>query len=152
MTRADAIMLTGGTNVINFGTATSPAARGNGGSGCLEAVDLAVGGSPFGGCDGADDSGVLRYVRVEYAERGQVPEAQAHYRQALQLRPDHADALTNLGVLLAQQGQREEAITHFQAAIRARPGYPQAHHNLGVALAHGQAQCHRPGGLLPAPG
>ena len=55
---------------INFGTATSPAARGNGALGCLETVDLVVGGTPFGGCDGADDSGVIRFVRVEYAERG----------------------------------------------------------------------------------
>ncbi|MBC8088115.1 MAG: hypothetical protein H7Z40_12675 [Phycisphaerae bacterium] len=53
---------------INFGTATSPADRGSGATGCKESGT----GTPlaFGGCDDADSSGVLRYLRVEYAQRG----------------------------------------------------------------------------------
>src|SRR5262249_29437756 len=42
---------------INYGATTSPAARGSGALGCLEAVDLAADGNPFGGCDAADSSG-----------------------------------------------------------------------------------------------
>jgi len=51
---------------INTGTATSPPARGTGAAGCLETVDPDVGGS-YGGCDGNDNSGLLRYARIEYA-------------------------------------------------------------------------------------
>lgn len=51
---------------INIGQATSPPARGSGAAGCREVVS----GSAYGGCDPADSSGVLRYVRVEYAASG----------------------------------------------------------------------------------
>ena len=51
---------------INFGQNTSPAARGNGQAGCLEQTDSKAGGL-FGGCDATDSSGVLHYVRIEYA-------------------------------------------------------------------------------------
>ena len=53
---------------INFGTATSPADRGTGASGCKESGSGSA--AAFGGCDDADSSGVLRYLRVEYAGRG----------------------------------------------------------------------------------
>ncbi len=52
---------------INTGQATSPAARDNAQAGCREVVDAEVGGF-YGGCDQADSSGALRYVRIEYAE------------------------------------------------------------------------------------
>lgn len=51
---------------INIGPVTSPPARGNGAAGCREVVI----GSPYGGCDVSDSSGVLRYVRIEYASTG----------------------------------------------------------------------------------
>lgn len=55
----------GGNAPINNGTATSPAVR-NSAGGCFE--KQGEGNAPFyGGCDVADTSGVLRYVRVEYA-------------------------------------------------------------------------------------
>lgn len=53
-----------GNAPINTGTPTSPAIRGSAG-GCLEAQG--EGNAPlYGGCDAADNSGVLRYVRIEY--------------------------------------------------------------------------------------
>ncbi len=52
---------------VNAGTATSPAARGNGQAGCLEGTDGAL---RFGGCDAADSSGALRFVRIGYATDG----------------------------------------------------------------------------------
>ncbi|MBC8088119.1 MAG: hypothetical protein H7Z40_12695 [Phycisphaerae bacterium] len=57
-----------GSAPINAGQSTSPPARGNGQGGCLEQTDSRAGGL-FGGCDAADSSGVLRYVRIEYAEQ-----------------------------------------------------------------------------------
>ena len=52
---------------INFGSLSSPAARGTGPSGCRESLTDAL---AYGGCDDADSSGVLRYVRVEHARHG----------------------------------------------------------------------------------
>jgi alpha-tubulin suppressor-like RCC1 family protein len=56
-----------GSAAINFGALTSPPARGTGAAGCREA---GTGASAYGGCDPADSSGALRYVRIEYASRG----------------------------------------------------------------------------------
>jgi alpha-tubulin suppressor-like RCC1 family protein len=54
---------------INAGTPTSPTAVPRSPSGgCLNELD-AITGNRFGGCNDADDSGVLRYVRIQYAER-----------------------------------------------------------------------------------
>ncbi len=52
---------------INYGTPDSPADPQGGGSGCLQAVENAT---AFGGCANADSSGVLRFVRIEYAASG----------------------------------------------------------------------------------
>ncbi|WP_309672566.1 hypothetical protein [Gemmatimonas sp.] len=52
---------------INFGTADSPADPQGGSGGCLQSLD---GADAFGGCADADSSGVLRFVRVEYAADG----------------------------------------------------------------------------------
>jgi len=56
-----------GSAVLNFGALTSPPARDVGAAGCRES---AAGEAGYGGCDPADSSGVLRYVRIEYAARG----------------------------------------------------------------------------------
>jgi hypothetical protein len=52
---------------LNFGTADSPADPQGGGSGCLQAMDEAT---AYGGCADADSSGVLRFLRIEYAIEG----------------------------------------------------------------------------------
>ncbi|MCU0624455.1 MAG: hypothetical protein MUF53_11435, partial [Gemmatimonadaceae bacterium] len=54
---------------VNRGPSTSPAARGEGAAGCREIVD---GMDAFGGCDPADSSGALTYVRVQHAADGLV--------------------------------------------------------------------------------
>ena len=64
---------------------------------------------------------------------GQPAEALASLRQALQLRPDYAEAHFHLGNLLKQQGSLDEAVAHLQQAIRLAPGQASAHGSLGVA-------------------
>lgn len=55
---------------INAGAATSPvSATRSPTGGCLNELDP-ITGQRFGGCNDADDSGVLRYIRIQYAERG----------------------------------------------------------------------------------
>ncbi len=54
---------------VNGGTPSSPEAPGNGLGGCNELVSDATG-DRMGGCDAVDDSGILRFVRIELAEEG----------------------------------------------------------------------------------
>jgi tetratricopeptide (TPR) repeat protein len=61
-------------------------------------------------------------------------EAEAHYREALRLRPDYAEAHNNLGMLLVNAGHVDEAIGHFNEALRLAPNLPFAHCNLGSTL------------------
>ncbi len=62
-------LLIAGNAPVNGGTPDSPPARGVGASGCAQRSDDLVAG-PYGGCDVNDNSGVLRYVRVEFGVRG----------------------------------------------------------------------------------
>lgn len=56
-----------GNAPINHGAPTSPVGERSGTGGCLEARADQL---SYGGCNAADSSGVLRYVRVQYAARG----------------------------------------------------------------------------------
>ena len=69
------------------------------------------------------------------AGRGQWDEAVPHFRKALEIRPDFADAHNNLGIALASRGQWDEAVPHFRKALEIRPDFADAHNNLGLALA-----------------
>lgn len=62
-------LIIAGNAPVNGGLLNSPAARGVGAAGCAERTDDALAG-PFGGCDLEDNSGVLRYVRVQNGTRG----------------------------------------------------------------------------------
>jgi protein O-GlcNAc transferase len=57
-------------------------------------------------------------------------EAIEHYRAALRLHPDDANAEANLGGALAETGQLSEAKQHFQRALRIDPNHKLARENL----------------------
>ncbi len=65
---------------------------------------------------------------------GRADEAIAHYREAVRIRPDYAEAHYNLGVDMARKGQAEEAIAQYRRTLEIWPDYPYAHNNLGLAL------------------
>jgi Flp pilus assembly protein TadD len=65
--------------------------------------------------------------------RWRVDEAIAHYRKALEIKPDNAEAHKNLGVALAGRGQLDEAIAHFQKALEINPDYVGARRALDAA-------------------
>jgi Flp pilus assembly protein TadD len=69
------------------------------------------------------------------ADRGQADAAIAHYRKALEIKPDDAEAHDNLGNALAGRGQVDLAIAHYRKALEIQPDDAEAHNNLGVALA-----------------
>jgi tetratricopeptide (TPR) repeat protein len=70
---------------------------------------------------------------LEHHQRGQLPQAEALYRQLLQAQPRHADALHLLGVIALQQGRFEAAVDLIQQALAVRPA-DNFHCNLGNAL------------------
>ncbi|MBA5248044.1 MAG: tetratricopeptide repeat protein [Gammaproteobacteria bacterium] len=66
--------------------------------------------------------------------KGQLTDAQTHYRTALKLNPNGADAHNNLANILKDQGQLTKAKTHYQAALQIHPNYVDAHYNLANLL------------------
>jgi serine/threonine-protein kinase len=65
---------------------------------------------------------------------GQVDEAIACYRKAIELAPKSAMAHNNLGSALGRKGQRDEAIACFRKEIELDPKLAKARYNLGRAV------------------
>lgn len=65
---------------------------------------------------------------------GRLPQAEAIYRQILQVDPQHPDALHMLGMVAAQMGDNQVAINLVQRAIASKPTDPTFHFNLALAL------------------
>ena len=72
---------------------------------------------------------------VALAGHGRFDEAIAHFRKALELKPDYAIAHNDLGMVLSGRRQVDEAIGHYQKALEIEPDYVEAHNNLGNVLA-----------------
>ena len=71
------------------------------------------------------------FIGMTLAERGDSPDrAVAFYREALQLKPECAEAHNGIGVILARQGRLDEAAGCFADALRFKPEYPEARFNL----------------------
>jgi len=60
--------------------------------------------------------------------------AEAAYKKALALAPDHADAYMNLGALLCDAGRCDEAVALYDQAMRHCPDAPAVHFNRAIAL------------------
>jgi protein O-GlcNAc transferase len=71
---------------------------------------------------------------VSLHTRGQLPEAEALYREVLRRQPDHFDATHLLGVIAMQRSQSRPAIELLSKAVSLNPRQPQALANLGSAL------------------
>ncbi len=69
-------------------------------------------------------------------QQGDVATARRQYEDILGRRPQYAEVLNNLGVLMLQMGDPAAAARHTRAAIAAKPGLADAHANLGAALRH----------------
>lgn len=71
---------------------------------------------------------------ITLATAGRLPEAIAHYEQALRARPDYPEARNSLGVALRDTGRLPEATSQLEEALRLKPTYAEAHSNLGTVL------------------
>ena len=69
------------------------------------------------------------------ASRGRVAEADAHFRKALEINPDYADARNNLGSLLVAIGKIDEGIAQWETLIRLQPKSVRALNQLAWLLA-----------------
>jgi tetratricopeptide (TPR) repeat protein len=69
------------------------------------------------------------------AKRGELEQAEAHYRSSLKAKPELAEAWYNLGLLKARQGKAVEADQCYSKALQFRPGFSEAHASLGAMLA-----------------
>ena len=71
---------------------------------------------------------------TRHHQAGQLPQAEALYRQILAEQPNHAHALHLLGVVAHQVGRNDIALDFIRQAIALAPTLAQAHSNLGEVL------------------
>jgi hypothetical protein len=67
-------------------------------------------------------------------ENGDADGAIRHYREAIAIKPDYAEAHGNLGAILKTRGDLEGAIRHYRRVIEINPNLGLAHAALGQAL------------------
>jgi tetratricopeptide (TPR) repeat protein len=84
---------------------------------------------PSGGTATIDE---LFAAAVRFHQSGQLPEAEALYRQVLEAHPSHADAVHLLGILAHQTGHHQAAISLIRQAIALNPTAALFHFNLGT--------------------
>ncbi len=70
---------------------------------------------------------------VCYDKSGMCKEAIEAFKQAIRIKPDHANAHYNLGVCYSKLGMDREAMEAFKQAIRIKPDFAEAHCNLGYS-------------------
>lgn len=66
---------------------------------------------------------VLRALR-------RLPEAEASYQRALEIKPDYAEPYNNLGNALLDQAKRSEAEASYRRALELQPDFAEAHTSL----------------------
>ncbi len=69
-----------------------------------------------------------------YYHRGLTESAREHFVSALEIKPNHARSLNNLGVIELETKQLDSAEERFRRAIAIAPWYSEAHANLGNVL------------------
>jgi len=65
---------------------------------------------------------------------GRLDEAAQHLKAALAVRPQWAQAHSNLGIVLFRQNRLDAAVEHLENSVRLNPQDPDARVNLGVTL------------------
>jgi predicted TPR repeat methyltransferase len=68
----------------------------------------------------------------QHHQSGNTAQAEALYRQVLDLDPRHVEALYLLGALCQLLGRTAESIAFYQQCLKVKPDYAQVHNNLGV--------------------
>lgn len=78
---------------------------------------------------------------AESLAAGELDDAEARFRLALEYQPGFAESRANLGLVAFRRGQLDDAEGHLRAAIRLDANFDEAWSNLGLVLAaKGQVQ------------
>ena len=87
----------------------------------------------------ADSTNASYWTNLGNARRaaGDQGSAERAYQRALEVDPQHPDALNGLGVLLVQRRAHSEAVELFKRALARDPGFHEARLNLGIAYQEG---------------
>jgi protein O-GlcNAc transferase len=67
-------------------------------------------------------------------KKGDLEVAIDSYKQAIKIKPDYAEAYSNMGISLTKKGDLEAAIDNYKHAIKIKPDYAEAYLNMGNAL------------------
>lgn len=86
-----------------------------------------------------DPAAALFAEAVGHHQAGRLAAAESLYQKITTLRPDHAEAWSNLGLALNGRGAHSEAASACRRAILLRPDYVDAHLNLITALESARA-------------
>lgn len=73
-------------------------------------------------------------VGFALTQQGRLDEAEAVYREALDIEPGYAEAHNSLGTVLQRQGRLDEAIAEYRNAIESETTFYKAYGNLGSAM------------------
>ena len=79
-----------------------------------------------------DQSTIYFYRGLAYYHKGSYDRAIADFDQAIQLKPDFADAYFNRGLAYADKGDYDQAIANFGQAIQRQPDDAVAYYNRGL--------------------
>ncbi|MFN0149691.1 MAG: tetratricopeptide repeat protein [bacterium] len=71
---------------------------------------------------------------IAYANEGNATRAEAEYRRALEIYPEYAAALVNIGNVELRRGDAAAARARYERAVALDPNYVKARWNLAVAL------------------
>ena len=76
----------------------------------------------------------LHFLGIVAYQQGDARQAAASIGKAIAIKPDYADAHSNLGLALQNLGKLDEAVASYRKALAIKSDYAEAHSNLGNAL------------------
>ena len=71
---------------------------------------------------------------TSFHQAGQLDEALHWYRKTLEVQPENAVALRNLGLIFQTQGKLDEAVSTYQKAVSIKPDFAEAQNILDSLL------------------
>jgi len=79
-----------------------------------------------------DPNSYAKLASSYFSTQDRYDEAMALFHKALEIAPDHALTLNNLGAVMYDSGDTQPALNYFKRAIELKPNYLTAIHNLAL--------------------
>ena len=77
---------------------------------------------------------VWNILGASKAQIGMLDEAVEAYKKSISLKPDFAEAYSNMGVAFQAQSKFDVSIKAYNKAVSLKPDYAEAYNNMGVSL------------------